>query len=236
MILFINFEKSKKISNSTQTSRSIPSVVRDSGGDVETSGCWIHDTTAVAPSFEIMRVFIDLHLDLSRHDAPPIHCGRLSRVSDSHNSFVVDPSRVARVSHANIFNPFQGWKPDGIPDGSKFLAKNPTKGIPSTSPPPPFRAHIFTDDSLPSRRAFLPSFSSKLPLNRRFHRSIQTNHHRFSLFEGRNSSSKKPVLSLESISDVSLLFVKRMKFIIPCLLASGGNFRIGDWIERIRAR
>lgn len=48
---------------------------------------------------------------------------------------------MARVSRANIFNPFvQGWKPDEIPDGSKFHAKNPPKGILSLSPSlPPHR-------------------------------------------------------------------------------------------------
>lgn len=53
----------------------------------------------------------------------------------SESRIIVGSSRggVARVSHANIFNPFQGWKPDGIPDGSKFLAKNPPKGILSFS-------------------------------------------------------------------------------------------------------
>lgn len=56
--------------------------------------CCIHDNNAVAPSFEIMRVFIDLHLDLSRHDAPPIHCGRLSHVWESHNRMVVDPTEA----------------------------------------------------------------------------------------------------------------------------------------------
>lgn len=53
----------------------------------------------------------------------------------SESRIIVGSSRggVARVSHANIFNPFQGWKPDGMPDGSKFLAKNPPKGILSFS-------------------------------------------------------------------------------------------------------
>lgn len=96
-------------------------------------------TTSVAPCFEIMRVFIDLHLDLSRHDPlwPVVACLR-----SSHNRCRIQRRRgVARVSRANIFNPFvQGWKPDGIPDGSKFHAKNPPKGILSPSPSlPPHR-------------------------------------------------------------------------------------------------